>query len=415
MSLINYAPYYTSLNRQLTNDKAILTLLGSFWSNYYKDLLTVNSLETGAFWLANSEYEKILNAVLSSSILTIPEYQTRAYELHIFDADKFILVEDDYFFYPYTSGDTIQYLTSSLLEPNVILEKGVHFDIADGFIKFYVDIFNDPYLTTEAYSVGNKYMLLWAVDTVMQEYFIYDRFGVYMYDKLQDSHASKLVYTALQYFFTNQKTVKNIEFALNVLLGMPYSLIDCGTVIDITETAVVTTKCTFLITEDMQVALSIGDAVPKYTLIARQVKVDDYLTDPDWYLDEEFPFKLMDSLLVRFNSAYQEIIYMDGSVILDGNTLWYHYRPEWIPNPNVLYSPIKFDGSITFAGRYPPEDIDFKQPTTMVKDSILYNFMDQCLKYNVLAIRSLKDGIDVDTLFSAVRSGVPAHINYVSL
>lgn len=413
MTIFEYVPTSTVLPRQLTNDKHILMLLGNFWSNYYKDIVTVNSLDTGAFWLAQTEYDRILNQVLSSSILTIPEYQTKAYSLHIFEAAKFTLVGEDYFSYPYTSGDDIFFLTSTLLEPSVILEKQKHFDIVDGEIRFYIDIFNDAYLSPEVYSVGGQYVLLWAVDTVMQEYFIYDRFGVFMYDKLQDSAVSKAVYTALQYFYTNQKNITNIEFALNAMLGMPYSITDCGYVQNIIGTTIVTDNYTFTVDTESDVLVSIGDYVPKFTLIARIVQVDDYLTDPDWYVDKEFPFKFMDSIFVCFNGEYREYQYMDDSAFFDGDLVWDGFKKDWLPNPNVLYEPMTFDGSLTFKGVYTPDELPLKQPTTMTQGSLLYNFMDKHIKQNVIALKVLKEGIDIDSLYTAISKGMPAHLNYM--
>lgn len=405
----------------MSNGKALLSLLGTFWNRYYKDIVVAEYLATGGFWLNSVEYTRVLQTVLSSNILNIPEYQTTAYAIKVFDTRKMYPVynlDRTIAHYEYVCQEDMPYLTSSLLEPEVILKKGVHYDINDNVVKFYVDLFNDPAIRQNFYTTGGSFILMWAVDTVIQEAFIYERFGTFLYDRLTDSAASKLVYTAMQYFFTNQKNVDNIEFVLNMLVGMPYNKYADNTVLAVTDTEIITSQQTYARYADAEVVVTVGAVVPQYTLLTRVIRVEDYLSDPDWFSGCPFPYKVVDSLIVRLDSVYVPEVFLDGSLPLNGAHTLVGKEPFFLPNPDTLYNPMRLDGSVQLKGYYAPEELDLKNSLDTSVEYIYYNLMDTVLKYNLFHIRyDIYDSIpykSLDLLYAAIKAGMPAHINYAA-
>lgn len=397
----------------LDNSKAVLALLGSFWNQYYKDVASAQKLVSGEFNLCSTEYDRVLQTVLMSNIFDIPEYQTLAYSIKIFDLQKLRTITDaegTVLYWEYVCTEDIPYLTSALLEPTVVLQKGVQYDIVGNVIKFYVDLFNDPYLVQNIYSTGNQFILLWAVNTVLHETYIYDRYGVYLYDRLTDSAVSKAIYTALQYFYTNQKTIKNIEVAFNILLGMSYTKYDNETVTAITADKFITDKAEYTYNTKSNIIVQVGDVLSKFTLLNRVIKVDDYQTDSDWYLNGPFPLKTIESINVCLDSVVQPKVYLNGAYALSGNHFLTENEPYFLPNPEVLYSPIKLDGSLQLKGAYPVSEVPLKS-NVMRQDSILYNIMHNMLKYNMFQV--FYDVYDGSTsVTTALDKGIPAYVDY---
>jgi hypothetical protein len=325
--------------------------------------------------------------------------------------------------YPYTE-DT-PYLTSALLEPSVILERGVHYTITDGYITFNVDLFHDENIVDNVYQTGNRYMLLWAVDTVIQETFIYDRYGIHLYEQLEDGLATKILYTALQYFFTNQKNVKHTEFILNALLGMPYSRGSECTV-EAISTDIITSVRTYALPDKAEVIVSVGEVVQPFTLLARVIKVDDYISDPEWYNGCSFPTKVIESVTVHLDSVYYETVYLDGSHLLNGTLFLNGLEDHWHENPNVIYKPVYLDGSLELKGTYTLAELEaankLKTKLWMTNksgddtDKMLYNIMDNILKYNMFLIKyTVSDTAfskTISELYELIHAGMPAHILY---
>lgn len=211
--------------------KSIFSAIGNFWTQYYTDIDVLNSLFSGVTNLMSQKYLDLLNLVLSSNVINIPISNPYRTKIIVFSsADKVTNylpgeTEPDSIEFTMTNLNDMSALVNSLFEPDVVLEKDVHFTISGNKIKFYVDIFNDPEIISEAYKVelnNVDYILFLAVDLVLDEYSIYERFGSFLYKKLPNTLTYKLLNIALQIFYTSNTNVDMIETTLNILLGLPF-------------------------------------------------------------------------------------------------------------------------------------------------------------------------------------------------
>ena len=189
--------------------KAMLTALGDYWTNYYRNLDPIAVATTGSVASISKEYTRLLDMVKASNILDIPVQQSEQFDLLVIDQKdvEAVYTQDgtlDYYFVPLANIIDTRFLTTSLFESRVVLEKGVHYDVVQqkGY-KFYVDLFGDSRSTDFAYAVGedaDRHMLLWACDIAFTSTIIYERYGRFLYKSSIDSEKYKWLVSALMRF-----------------------------------------------------------------------------------------------------------------------------------------------------------------------------------------------------------------------
>lgn len=272
--------------------KNILTFLGDYWSEYYRDFEELKTLATGAVSLYSQEYRDLLGMVLGSSLIDTPAHLHRGFRLFVFEDTRELAAENPT--YTLEGIEGFDFFASSIFEPELILEKGVHFQVENSTLTFFVDIFSDPVVVGNAYaSSDGKFIMLWALETALHETFLYERFGVNLYSKELNSEAYKALLTMLQFFFVTAKTVSSLEVAINALMGIPFVRSVGETVLSIEESSGVTSVATnknvyrypSFIGEPL---VAVGDILTRFQLIARLYQVIDYVTDPDWFVGSPF-------------------------------------------------------------------------------------------------------------------------------
>jgi len=309
MALIAYENTTTYVGDQFLSEtftqgqstRNILAALGDYWTEYFTDQDLLKAAVSGAVTLYSSEYFRVLNTVLSSNVTHIPVEEPIRYGIQYFSIEDIQthLLEDDTivaYSFPVDDETSIEYLVSSLFDPEVVLEKDVHYSISEGRIYFIVDIFGDDAITRGAYAVlsgANKFILFWSMNTLVSSTSIYERFGTFLYDYDVNSPEYKSLVTALQFFYTQAKTVDNIRTIINVLYGIPYTRYTAETIIscedvysdegNILGVTIVTDQTTYSIPPFCEVLVEVGDVVDRFTLLAYWHEVQDYKTDPDWY------------------------------------------------------------------------------------------------------------------------------------
>lgn len=285
----------------------ILSALGDYWTEYFNDYDLLKAVVSGATTLYSTEYYKVLNMVLSSNVSYIPIEEPTRFGIKVFSIkDRVTHLGDDgdvaAYSFPLEDERHIKYLVSSLFDPTVVLQEDIHYTLDENRIYFVVDIFEDININRGIYTIESgedRYILFWSIDILFDSTTIYERFGTYLYDYSINSVQYKSLVMALQFFYTQAKTVKNIKTIVNVLYGIPYSRYTNETIVSIENlyntsgnlsgTKVTTDQTTYTIPPFCTLLVSEGDVVDKFTLLAYWHEVEDYKTSPDWYEGARLP------------------------------------------------------------------------------------------------------------------------------
>ncbi|MCB5270534.1 MAG: hypothetical protein LHW56_01665 [Candidatus Cloacimonetes bacterium] len=391
--LYGYSDRYMkeALERGATT-RNFLSALGDYWTEYFKDRESLQRVLSGSFELLATQYNSLLGRVLCSSLITAPIHLPIKHRLLVFDRTQATYVSDPgtgellYLDYPLKGMEDLSYLVSSLFEPNVALQQGVHFSLEDETLRFYVDIFTDPVIIEGAYSVempSSQYVLFWATNVLLIESYLYERFGHFLYQQEVNSLEYKLLLEALQFFFVNAKSVTNIESILNILYGFPYAryagevvqainpritFLESGDIDPSSYYEVVTDHNTYQVFFYGELLVEVGTPLQKYQLIARWNRVNDYISNPDWYNDVMLPKDLVEDFR----------------------------HPDHLLDPKPFYL-ARNGGSST--------------------EQYLYDLMDQVLKYNLVYISAqINDHTATNTrnrllnLYEIIREGFPVYL-----
>lgn len=345
----------STLKEQTYSTKGLLTMLGDYWVNYYKDTQSLSQAVSGYVTSVGKHLTKTFELVRSGNILNIPPEQYDPFNLLLFKRSDVQTVYDadgnvDSLYIPLsdTKINSIEYLTTSLFESDVVLCKGEHFDIIPGDgIYFYVDIFNDPAISTYSYHMGEgaeQSVLLWGNKIVLSSYYIYQRYGRFLYKKASDSYQYKWIVTSLMRYYTGAKTCNNVRDILDILFGIPYARYGDETIQELTYTdsnledwwsqyhheeasyiRIVTDKATYYSYATSTLKYKVGDVIEKNELFCKFSKVLDYIVSPKWWITDAkaFPenmfvdddnkkftreekYDLMDRIL-KYNSVYLQL------------------------------------------------------------------------------------------------------------
>lgn len=431
--------------------RTVLSILGSYWGDYYKDLDSLHALAGAVTPMVGEQFQTVLHQVLSSSITDIPVNYTKRYELFAFNSQDALFIYSDeaeedlaYIEFDYPGLEGIQYLSSGLFNSTVILDSGNYFSVEDGKLRFYVNIFEDTAIRDGSYvfetfdGAGTQVQvaLFWASTITVTQTYLYDRFGRYLYHKENNSESYKAVLTALQFFYTTTKSVHNLENVLNILFQMPFSK-NFGEVVEsidsfdaqgnsvsgvldynanaTADTAedmeglgwylrVETTHATYFVPMFSELLVSPGDTLEKYQLISRVHRVKDYVTDPDWYADSRFPFELVE--------------YMDDYSVIETPPEFEMYRPQQFDGDAMYDGGYLHTGEFaTYGGINPFMGTRSKEDGSEF-EQFLYGLMDSVLKFNLLYLQTNLNYENIDyykdnkisDAYQAIASGVPTYL-----
>ena len=327
--------------------RSMLTALGDYWTAYYRDLVPVSIASSGSMASVSREYTRLLDLVRASNILDVPITDASQFELLVLDASDLHPVYTDeyrtevaYYEIDFQGIVDTAYLTNSLFEASVVLERGKHFDVVPGKgYRFYVDLFGDRGIADYSYELvigGRKKILLWACDLALSSTVIFNRYGRFLYRRADDGEQYKWFVSALMRFYANAKTTKSISDVLNIMYGVPYTRYKDETVLDsyyvnanlergiIDEAPYIcieTDKSKYYTYAFSTLTAQKGDTVPQFTLLASFNEVLDYVSAPGWWETSIFPndliagdseltheqkMELMDKVL-KYNTVYVKI------------------------------------------------------------------------------------------------------------
>ncbi|OUO53297.1 hypothetical protein B5F76_05835 [Desulfovibrio sp. An276] len=344
-----------SLAQQTMSTRGMLTMLGDYWVDYYRDTPTLAQAHSGFVAAAGRQMTRLLETIKSGNILDLPVEQGLAFDLLIFNRSDFVTTYDAEgnisSYYVSLEGcdiNNIEFLTVSLFESPVILQKGLHYRIADKGIYFYVDIFNDPSITTYEYQMSDdaqQSVLLWGCSIALNSYYIYQRYGRFLYRKAVDSYQYRWTVTSLMRYYTGAKTPSNIRDILDILFGIPYARYDGEVIKDITwvnedltewteherhdeapYVRITTDRGTYYSYGLSTVKYKVGDAVSKNELFCSFCDVLDYINSPEWWktasmgfpdylfsdqdsaenMSDSEKYDIMDKIL-KYNTVYTQV------------------------------------------------------------------------------------------------------------
>lgn len=300
--------------------RSMLTALGDYWTAYYRDLVPVSLAASGSMAAVSKEYTRLLDLVRASNILDVPITDASQFELLVIDAaDLRTVYTDEYrvgvacYEVDFPGVVDTAFLSTSLFEAPVVLERGRHFDVIPGKgYRFYVDLFGDRGIADYSYELdisGRKKILLWACDLALSSTVIYNRYGRFLYRKSNDGEQYKWFVSALMRFYANAKTTKSISDVLNIMYGVPYTRYRDETIVDsyyvnadlergiIDEAPYIcieTDKSKYYTYAFSKLTAKPGDTVPQFTLLATFNEVLDYVNAPGWWEHSIFPDALLD-------------------------------------------------------------------------------------------------------------------------
>ena len=397
----------------------LLALLGDYWYDYYTDYETVKNLIGSVEALFSSQFKDIYKLILGSNVIDIPAENEVDFLVMVFDSSKANIIRNSdnsinhikYFLDNFsTSYDKkkVKYITSNIINARLSLVEGTDYriDTDKNIIIFYVDIFNDPAIVENClhYKLEDKDVtLLWAVSNYIVSKDIASRFGYYNYSYPQQisSPEYKSVTAALQYFFVNQKSIKSISNALNILAGIPFSVtprevVKSITIIDsigeladpATQTInedfadtqeeildislfykVETDSNTYLVNYGIPLLVTTGQQLEPYQLLAALYDARDYLTTPDWYKNTRFPSKLLHSFTPEY---YEE----------SGLKEEYESKALVKHNGSFRFNAEKTAGSPFHLFKAVSPELNGNQV-----EVDLYHLIDNVLKYNLVSLR----------------------------
>ncbi len=394
-----------------TSARNMLSAFGDFWQSYYVDYEDLKTVSSASTVLVSREYNKMLHKVLYSNVLEIPTHDPIEYKLLMFDSAEAEVTEDYVKYQLEDDVQSLEFLTNALFEPSVVLEEQIHYTVSDGAIYFKVDIFNDSViseLTSQSTtSSGRKIMVLWALNMIVDELYIYERFGTFLYSKSVNSQIYKNLIIALQYFYTNTKSVKNIESILSIMLGAPFCRYAKETILEIAEiisgdyigyTRIKTTKGYYMCSPYAELVVVEGDEVTLGDVFARFHRVEDWKSNPDWYADSvrgvRFPWDLVTRYLPVGAYDHSGLADHDGAIEYGDDTLHFDDVRDMYLARN---------------GGSPDEQR-------------LYNLIHEVLKYNLIYVyttitaetyEAFKQLGNVQGITDLISSGLPSYLHVV--
>ena len=84
---------FTELQERTASMQHMLSAVGDYWTQYYKDIATLKQASSGSVAMFSNEYAKMLDFVLSADIINIPEEARSQFDMLYFDMSDFIPVK----------------------------------------------------------------------------------------------------------------------------------------------------------------------------------------------------------------------------------------------------------------------------------------------------------------------------------
>lgn len=281
----------------LDRGRALLTVLGSFWSRIYTGVDQVQSYATGSAMLVAQSYRNLLETVASLSRFDVPLYHTETWSPIVlrksqrnsvvtnvarfdrtraaFDAG---LVFDSAEWQPFYAFPrpakmvSAAQIVNKLIFPTLALSENVDyvFDEERNAIVFVTDPFNSPYTIKKGiYDSSNlidEEIVLWAFNGAYDYDYVFTQFSYALGMRLKTSQNHKDLMNAVFSGLVNGGTaVADLDLAFSAVCGVPVAL-ESDEVVEVAVrdahgTLIATDKHVYRFAEDATPVVSVGDTL----------------------------------------------------------------------------------------------------------------------------------------------------------
>lgn len=279
--------------------------LTDFFNFVFQDTTTLNLLLTANATEAAEIYSKFLQ---HSSILTLSGIQTL-----IGSTIKLILIEDSdrigvtYNYNVDTPISSAKYLADRPFLPNKVLENGVDFSFVqsgiNGCILHFAQPLNSYNFSQRVSSTGVNQYAIWVMDSVIDEQMIYNNYGslLNVNPQISEETFSNFIF-GLYYLYYNGPTLRVMEQALNLVLGVPL-IRSPGTILDIRyngethQYIIITNTDQYLLPQGLTPLVNIGDSVNITDSLGKWIVLKDFISSGNWWEGVNIPISMIKNLV----------------------------------------------------------------------------------------------------------------------
>lgn len=303
----------------------LLDGISSFWGRRFADNEFLKDALRASETFMAQVYLDSISQIMKSTIKEVPVYDLELLKLVILCTDDFTLNASTGYYdvaLPDNLVDT-RFLQSGLVDPDVIYENGYEFiiDREARVISFTSNIHSPvanglPFYTDDD---GAVYIALWALDALVDNDTLKDRYGVLFDIESASSEAYRTQLRGIWQLYVGGPTLSNMRTVLSAIVGLPVSLLDADTVVSVNTataagTVIVTERTSYAFSPALGVnpAITAGYVLDYLEPLTDVFTVTDYVDDPDWWEDQVIPQPLCPDLSIpqrRSRSAWYGTFY----------------------------------------------------------------------------------------------------------
>jgi len=328
MSIESLFPIYTYPTNSVTDKNFMMSSLGSFWNQIFREKSTVQGYSQGVSEETIQSYYNLLQALDVYSVQSTPVLHTEKYYPLVikqseFNQERFVFESNGAVFgqqpesdqiyrgvtfqfgepkipsrqvWLYQFSDTLKtcsLFANRVIDPSRVLTNGVDFKFDGNILLFNTNLFEDDLfpkveVRDELGNVTDQQIILWGYMAGVDEHLLHDYHG-YIFDlNLNSSEDFKNLLVGYYRAYTNGPTVANIQSLLSMGLGVIPIIEAQETIEAISEDAyhklVITDKNVYRIDKSFTLAnLTVGQALYAGDILITNIQYFDNVCLQGWW------------------------------------------------------------------------------------------------------------------------------------
>lgn len=364
--------------RGLDKGEQALAVLSDFWNTWFKDKKVLRDYVHAQNFDVAQSYFDLMEGVLSTSLVDIPVFHKEMwYNLVLLEE---LAQERDGGVWRHPLPKSMikpgRGLYNRIYQPSLALSENTDYYIQGIWIYFK----ENPFLLDNVAAkvekdpvtgASHKRISLWCLESSWDDNLLYDNYGYLLNQPGKSSQIYKSFLQGIWRLYANGPTVRNIETAANVILGIPICRTDGELVKEISfdtatnEQIIITSANYYRIPGQapLRDEVFVGAELVLNAPLTKIVEVTDHVIDPTWTEDEGFRSTIVGALAK--NVPPLEIPAIDPNAPFVGQevqSVLYQIGDVWNVN----------DGSMFVGGSYflPPG----QQVLTDANGNVILNF-----------------------------------------